>query len=130
MALRTNARGLFADEAAVELLIGHGRWLERTDFTEGFVETCVGLSDGTPMAWIDWHAALAAVQAGGLPCSGSEAGVLRLAACLAEGGGVDLRDVVGGLDGGNLVLVAKAVLHAGGHRDAVVTFGGGQRVGR
>ena len=130
MALRTNARGLYADEAAVELLVGHGRWLERTDFTEGFVETCVGLSDGTPMAWIDWHAALAAVQAGGLPCSGSEAGVLRLAACLAEGGGVDLRDVVSGLDGGNLVLVATAVLRAGGHRDAAVTLGGGQRVGR
>lgn len=117
-------------EAAVELLIGHGRWLARADFIEGFVETGAGLSDGTPMAWIDWEAAVAASQAGGLPCSDSEAGVLRLAASLAEGGLVDLRDAVGGLDGGNLVLAATAVLHAGGHRDAAVALGSGRGVAR
>ena len=128
--MRANARGLYAVEAAVELLIGHGRWLGRTDFTDGFVETGVGLSDGMPMAWIDWHAAVAALQAGGLPCSDSEAGVLRLAASLAEGGPVALRDAVGGLDVGNLLLVATAVLHAGGHRGAAVALDGGLGVGR
>ena len=95
---------------------------------ELFVETDVGLSDGTPMAWVDWDAVTAALGAGGLPCSGSEAGVLRLAASLAVGGPVDLRDAVFGLDERNLVLVATAVLHAGGHRDAAVCLG--QPVGR
>ena len=127
-ALRAGARGLYAAEAAVELLIGHGRWLERADFVELFVETDVGLSDDTPMAWVDWEAAVAALAAGGLPCSDSEAGVLRLAASLAVGGPVDLRDAVFGLDERNLVLVATAVLHAGGHRDAAVCLG--QPVGR
>jgi hypothetical protein len=85
----------------------------------------VGLSDGTPMAWIDWEAAVGALQAGGLACSGSEAAVLRLAASLAEGCPVDLRAGVCGLDGRNLVLVATAVLHAGGHRAGVVSLGQG-----
>ena len=88
----------------------------------------MGLSDGTPMAWVDWEAAVAALQRGGLPCSGSEAGLLRVAASLAVGGPVDLRDMVFGLDGRNLVLVATAVLHAGGRRDAAVCLG--QPVGR
>jgi hypothetical protein len=119
---------LYAVEAAVELLIGHARWLVRGDFVDGFIETGAGLSDGTPMAWIDWEAAVTALQAGGLPCSDREAGVLRLAASLAEGGLVDVRDAVCGLDAGNLVLVALAVLHAGGHRVAAVSLGEG--VGR
>lgn len=82
----------------------------------------MGLSDGTPMAWIDWEAAVAALQAGGLPCSDSEAGVLQVAASLAEGGPVNLREIVFGLDGRNLGMVATAVLHAGGHRDAAVSL--------
>ena len=127
-ALRANARGLFAAEAAVELLIGHGRWLARDEFVDGFIETAVGLSDGTPMAWVDWPAAVAALEAGRLACSASEAGLLRIAASIAEGGPVDLGDVLTGLDGRNLVLVAAAVLHAGGHRDASVSLG--QGVGR
>ena len=80
------------------------------------------------MAWIDWEAAIVALEAGRLPCSTSEAGLLRLAASIAEGGPVDLGDVIGGLDGCNLMLVAKVVLHAGGHRDASVSLGLG--VGR
>lgn len=102
------------------LLICHKHWLQRDDFVNGFVETGLSLSDGTPMAGVDWQAAVAALEAGGLPCSDSERHVLRVAASLAEGFPVDLRDALGGLDRRNLFLVATAVLHAGGHRDATV----------
>ena len=70
------------------------------------------------MAWMDWLGAVSALEAGGLPCSHSEAQVLKVAASIAEGVPVDLREVVGGLDGANTVLVATAVLHAAGHRHA------------
>ena len=49
-ALRACAAGLYPDEAAVELLISHGGFLHRSDFTS-FVDTFTSLSDGvTPMA--------------------------------------------------------------------------------
>jgi hypothetical protein len=76
--------------------------------------------DGTPMAWVDWPAAVAALEAGRLPCSPSEGQVLRIAASIADGMPVDLREVVSGLDDVNIVLVARAVLHAAGHREAGV----------
>lgn len=73
-----------------------------------------------PVAWVDWRAAVAALEAGSLPCSHSERQLLRVAASIAEGVPVDLRDALGGLDRPNLVLVAAAVLQAGGHRDVAV----------
>jgi hypothetical protein len=44
--------------------------------------------------------------------------MLGITASLAAGIPVDLRDAVTGLDGRNARLVADAVLHASGHRDA------------
>lgn len=113
---------MYCAEAAVELLIGHGRWLDRSDFTDGFVETGLGLS-GTAMARVDWQAAVAALEAGRLPCSHSEGQLLRVAVSIAGGVPVDLGDALGGLDETNLVLVAAAVLHTGGRRDAAVRLG-------
>jgi hypothetical protein len=43
---------------------------------------------------IDWPAAVAALDTGGLPCSSGERQILRLAASLAEGIPVDLRDAL------------------------------------
>ncbi|MBV9448850.1 MAG: hypothetical protein JO345_23425 [Streptosporangiaceae bacterium] len=79
------------------------------------------------MARVGWKAVVAALEAGRLSCSGSEAGVLRIAASIAEGIGVDLAEAVTGLDETNIVLVARAVLHANGHRAAVVTVAGVER---
>jgi hypothetical protein len=76
------------------------------------------------MAWIDWLAAVAALEAGRLPCSPSEGQVLRVAASLAEGVPVDVREAVSGLDTTNIVLVAQAILHAAGHRGCAVTLAG------
>ena len=111
------AKGLFSTEAAVELLIRHGSWLYREDFLEIAVEFGQGITGGAVMAAVDFEAAARALEAGALPCSGGEGRVLRIAASIAGGVPVDLREAVTGLDEGNAVLAAAAVLHAAGHRD-------------
>jgi ADP-ribose pyrophosphatase YjhB (NUDIX family) len=112
--LRAWARGIYPDEAGVELLIGHAVFLHRADFTSGFITTPAS-SDGTPLAVIDWPAAITALEAG-LPCSGGEQRMLRLAASLAGGIPVNLRDTLTGIDDHGIQLVINAVLHASGHR--------------
>ena len=111
--LRAWARGIYPDEAGVGLLIGHAVFLHRADFTSRFITTPAS-SDGTPLAVIDWPAAIAALD-GSLPCSG-ENRMLRLAASLAAGIPVNLRDALTGIDGRGIQLVLQAVLHASGHR--------------
>ncbi len=69
-ALRACAAGLYPDEAAVELLISHGGFLHRSDFTS-FVDTFTSLSDGvTPMAQIN----CAPCRARSYPCAAANAG--------------------------------------------------------
>jgi hypothetical protein len=63
---------------------------------------------------VDWAAAVRALDAGRLPCSGSEAQLLRIAASIAEGIPVDLGEALSSLDERNLGLVAEVVLCAGG----------------
>lgn len=111
-ALRGHARGLLADEAAVELLIGHRFWLRRNDFVDGYVEHAPALTP--PMAWVDWPAAITALDTAALVCSSGEDRMLRIAASLADGIPIDLRDALTGLDIDNLDLVIQAALHTGG----------------
>lgn len=113
MALRAHAKGVFCAEAAVGLLIGHRSWLPRRDFVGELTESFE--SNGSAMAFVDWPAAAAALEAGRLPCSSSEGQVLRLAASIAEGVPIGLGEAVCGLDAANAMLVARAVLHAAGH---------------
>jgi hypothetical protein len=114
-------------EAAVELLIGHRLWLFRGDFLAIAVEPGQEVFSGREMAAVDFAAAAAALEAGVLPCSGGEGRVLRIAASIAEGVPVDLREAACGLDENNAVLAAAAVLHAAGHRDLRVAAGGERR---
>ena len=79
---------------------------------------------GQEMAAVDFVAAAGALEAGVLPCSGGEGRVLRIAASIAEGVPVDLREAVTGLDENNAGLAAAAVLHAAGHRDLRVAAAG------
>lgn len=66
-------------QAAVELLIEHGRWIA----DRGFRDACINVGDG--IAWIDWHAARAAYDAGHFgAASGSEKAVLDFAISLGE----------------------------------------------
>jgi hypothetical protein len=116
-ALRGCAAGIYPTEAGVGLLIGNDTWLHRGDFTGPFVHTGVSLADGiTALAEVDWAAAIAALDAGDLPCSGGEQRMLRLAASIAGGTPVSLRDTLSGIDHRNIQLVITAVLHASGQR--------------
>ena len=65
-ALRATAAGIHPDEARTGLIISHGAFLQRSDFTR-HVETAACITDGTPMAWIDWDAVSAALDSGHLP---------------------------------------------------------------
>jgi hypothetical protein len=114
IALRACAAGLYPLEAGTALLISNGTFLRRDDFTSRFIEH--GTSSGTPMAAIDWDAAIAALQVGELPCSGGERRILQLSASLSGGTPVSLRDAVTGLDDNNTALLVTAIWHAAGKR--------------
>lgn len=107
--LRAAAAGAYALEAAAGLIIAHGTWLARDDFT-CFIEY------GAGTAAIDWEAAAAALEAGDLPSSGGERRMLMLAASLAGQAPVILGDAITGIDDTNTGLLVKAVLHASGQR--------------
>jgi hypothetical protein len=116
-ALRACALGLYPLEAGTELLIGNAAFLHRDDFTSRFIETGTSISDGTTlMAAINWDAATTALNIGDLPCSGGERRILQLAASLAGGIPVSLRDTVTGLDNDNTARLLTAVRHAAGKR--------------
>ena len=116
-ALRACAAGIYPLEAGVAQLIANGTFLHRDNFTSRFITTGTSISDGTtPMADIDWDAAIAALHAGEIPCSGGERRVLELSSSLAGGTLIDLRDAVTGLDDANIALLVTAILHAAGKR--------------
>ena len=101
-------------EAGVALLASNGTFLHRDDLTSKFIT--YGTSAGTPMAAIDWDAAITALASGGLPCSGGERRILLLSAGLAHGTTVSLRDTVTGLDEHNTARLVTAICHAAGRR--------------
>ena len=113
-ALRACAAGLCPLEAGVALLTGSGAFLHRGDFAGRFIQH--GTSGGTAMAGIDWDAAVTALNAGELPCSGGERRILMLSASLAAGVPVDLRDATTGLDDRNIRRLLTAIRHASGKR--------------
>lgn len=114
-ALRAAASGIHPLEAGTSLLIECGCWLHREDFTGQFVTTATSISDGTTLlATIDWEAAITALDAGKLPCSGGERRVLRLAASIAGAIPVNLYDNLPGLDQRNARLLINAIRHATG----------------
>jgi hypothetical protein len=67
------------------------------------------------VAAVDFAAAADAVQ-GILPCSDGERQVLLVAASIAEGIPVDLREATLCMDAANAALAARAVCHAAGCR--------------
>jgi hypothetical protein len=122
-ALRAAAAGIHPDEAAAGLIISHGAFLHREDFL-CHAETAACISDGAPMAWIDWNAVIAALDSGRLPASGGEKRIVRIAASLAAGHLVSLRDAIPGLDQRSLELVTAAICHAAGQRPRTQPGGG------
>jgi len=123
-ALRAWARGLLAAEAGVELLISNGSFLTRRDFRDRFISVRPGNAHGDPnMATIDWQDIIAALDVRDLPCSGGEQRILRLAASLADGSPVSLRDTITGLDHANISLLITAILRAAGIRTDMQQIG-------
>lgn len=119
-ALQACASGLYPLEAGVALLASSGAFLHRSDFASRFIEH--GTSNGIEMAAIDWEAAAAALDGGGLPCSAGERRILFLSASLAAGIPVDLRDAVTGLDDSNIQKLVTAILHASGKRPETTEY--------
>jgi len=112
--LRAHAAGRLADTAAVDLLIMHRHWLTRPAFAGRFVHPVTATGGRRVGAFVDWPAAVTAVDRGQLPCSGSEADVLRIAASLGVGTPISLREVLGGLDRTNITAVTAAITAANG----------------
>jgi hypothetical protein len=113
-ALMACATGLLPLEAGVSLLSSNGTFLHRDDFTSRFIQH--GTNCGTPMAAIDWDAAITALHAGELPCSGGERRILLLSASLAADTPVSLGDTITGLDDANISRLLTAIRHAAGKR--------------
>jgi hypothetical protein len=107
-ALHEHVVGINAQTAAVELLASHRVWLARPDFAR-FIQHGRCHSTRQPMATIRWRPAHTAMQRGQLPCSDSEAKILRIAVSLAAGVPISLRDVLGCLDHRNIAHVVRAI---------------------
>lgn len=107
-ALREHVVGITAETAAVDLLANHRVWLTRADFV-AFIQHGRCHSTGQPMAMIRWRAAHLALAHGKLPCSNSEADILRIAASLAIGLPISLRKILGCLDHRNIAHVVRAI---------------------
>jgi hypothetical protein len=108
------AEGMCADIAAVMLIDRHGHFLHEPAFRR-IIAAGSSITTGQPLAVIRWKAAICALEAGQLPCSGSGQAILRIAASLADPGiAVNLRDNLGNLDARNIALVTDSIKAANG----------------
>jgi hypothetical protein len=110
--LRGHAAGLYRQVAALELLADHGVWIGK--LAEHSLIT-VERRRGCALASIDWDHVMLALEAKMLPCSGSEASILKIAASLAAGEPVSLGPELTGLDIANAWRVTTAVWDTTGH---------------
>jgi hypothetical protein len=94
--LKLYTAGVPASAAAVELLIAQRTRLRRTDFLEQFTYTYEDYDTGLTSTGISWSEAITALDQGHLACSRGEARILRIAASLARGIPVDLREAMTG----------------------------------
>jgi hypothetical protein len=111
--LEGTAAGMLADTAAAGLIIAHGHFLHDPAFRR-IIAAGSSVADGQPFAVIRWNAAVTALELGCLHATGSERAVLLIAASIAEGTPVSLRDCLGSLDRRNIALVTAAVTAANG----------------
>ena len=112
--LAAGADGALADMAAIQLLTAHRYWLTRADSPRRSSRRPQpaqrAAAGARPLA-----GRRRALAAGSLPGTGSETAILQIAASLAAGLPVRLRNAVTGLDHANLTAVAGAIMTAGGH---------------
>lgn len=103
-ALRNQAHGLYADEAAVGLLIADGHWLRSNRFRHYIRLTELSASP----CWQDIQTAL---NQHTLPGTDSELGLLQFAVDLAQG---RLGSWLTSVDSTRLTLVLQSIAHVGG----------------
>jgi hypothetical protein len=106
--------GRLAGIAAVNLLITHRYWLTHPAFTGRFVHPVTTVDGHLAGARIDWAAAVTALDHGDLPGTDSETHLLRIAASLAAGTPIVMRQVLGGLDRTTITAVTAAITAANG----------------
>jgi hypothetical protein len=111
--LEGTAAGMLADTAAAGLIIAHGHFLHDPAFRK-IIAAGSSVADGQPFAVIRWNAAVTALELGCLHATGSERAVLLIAASIAEGTPVSLRNCLGSLDRRNIALVTSAITAANG----------------
>lgn len=110
--LADTASGIPADTAAVELLARHDHFLHLPEFRR-LIAAGSAVNSGEPVAVIRWRATVHALDRGQLPCSRTEAAVLRIAASIGDDAiSVHLRTLLGGLDHRNITLIADAITRA------------------
>jgi hypothetical protein len=113
--LQDTAAGINPDAAAVTLICAHRHFLDQPAFRRIIVAGSAACY-GEPVAVIRWRAAAHALDHGLLPCSTSQAAILRVACSLGDQTiSVHLRDVLGNLDSRNIALVTAAITTANGH---------------
>jgi hypothetical protein len=81
--LADTAAGIPADSAAVELLARHDHFLHLPEFRR-LIAAGSAISSGEPVAVIRWRATVHALDRGQLPCTRTEAAVLRIAASIGD----------------------------------------------
>lgn len=112
--LEHTAAGISADAAAVGLICSHGHFLHSRAFRR-LIAARSPIGAGEPAAVIRWRAAVHAPEAGLLPCTRSEAAVLKIAASLGDDSvPVHLRTLLGSPDTRNIALVTAAITAASG----------------
>jgi hypothetical protein len=112
--LADTAGGIPADTAAVELLARHDHFLHLPEFRR-LIAAGSAINSGEPVAVIRWRAVVHALDRGQLPCSRTEAAVLRIAASIGDDtAGVHLRTLLGSLDHRNITLITHAITRANG----------------
>ena len=111
--LADTAEGISADAAAVGLVVAHDHFLHRPAFRN--IIAAGSAITGGQAAVIRWRAAAHALDTGLLPCTSSEAAVLKIAASLGDDSvPVHLRALLGSLDTRNIALVTAAITAANG----------------
>ena len=103
--LRAWAKGIYAHEAGVELLIRHGK---------AIYEGAPWINDDGELAWLDTGALLDGCGA----WSGGEQRIVHLAVSLIGDERVDLAEVLSGNDRHTTALVLAAIAHASGTHEA------------
>jgi hypothetical protein len=89
-------------------------WLRRRDFQQQFLHARYCHPTCAPTLAIRPKAAIAALGRGQLPCTGSEANLLRIAASIGTNLPVRLRHALGTFDGRNITAITDAITAADG----------------